>query len=305
MVRLIRQTLERRRMPRKSLLAFVASLLLASGCATVNSGVDQRDRIVLVKVKKNDTLNMIAKRHDTTWQSIAVLNREQLTNGLREGQELRVKSGSIYLGSVDSVGAGSQADMEHGDESDDFLPKRKRGLFFSPSSGEPPALMMPAPGRVSSRFGKRGRRLHKGIDIVANVGTPIVASADGEVIFAGRQRGYGSTVVIDHGEFMTLYAHASKIIARTGDVVKQGDFIAKVGKTGNARGAHLHFELRDRDNKPLNPIQYFRVINVAQSDTSLRASEEASDRLNGKSSKNKRRQARQGRGKKRLLYAKD
>lgn len=292
----------------KSLLLIVLPIMSYWGCATLNPMGEQRDQIILVKVKKNDTLNRIAERHNTTWQAIASLNRDQLTNGLREGQELRVRVNDEMVNSADgSQVAGNGFDDDQGE---DFLPKRKRGFFFSPRPSGPPELVLPAPGRVSSHFGKRGRRLHKGIDIVAMVGTPIVASADGEVIFSGRQRGYGSTVVIDHGDYMTLYAHASKLIARNGDKVRRGDFIAKVGKTGNARGAHLHFELRDRENKPLDPMKFFDRSNVAMSRSSEKsmASEIARDvdaklkQKNGRSASKARPTAR---GKKRLLYARD
>lgn len=293
----------------KSPLLYALSLLFLVGCATIAPMGEQRDQIILVRVKKNDTLNIIAKRHDTNWQAIAALNREQLTNGLREGQELRIRVNQHLVNSTDGSQAAINGDED--DQGEDFLPKRKRGFFFFPrSSGEPPELLMPAPGRVSSHFGKRGRKLHKGIDIVAMVGTPIVASADGEVIFSGRQRGYGSTVVIDHGEYMTLYAHASKLIARTGDKVRRGDFIAKVGKTGNARGAHLHFELRDRDNKPLDPIRFMDSSNVASSvkgDGSF--SGEVASEVESKSRRNVPRPTakakRLSKGKKRLLYARD
>jgi len=292
----------------KSLLLIVLPIMSFWGCATLNPMGEQRDQIILVKVKKNDTLNRIAERHNTTWQAIASLNRDHLTNGLREGQELRVRLNDEMVNSADgSQVAGNGFDDDQGE---DFLPKRKRGFLFLPRPSGPPELVLPAPGRVSSHFGKRGRRLHKGIDIVAMVGTPIVASADGEVIFSGRQRGYGSTVVIDHGDYMTLYAHASKLIARNGDKVRRGDFIAKVGKTGNARGAHLHFELRDRENKPLDPMKFFDRSNVAMSRSSEKsmASEIARDvdaklkHKNGRSASKARPTAR---GKKRLLYARD
>ena len=293
----------------REILVVVASILFISGCATLNHAADQRDHIVLVKVKKNDTLNIIAKRHDTTWQQIAMLNREQLTNGLREGLELRVRLGGSVGSNVDTENVVA---YEQEDDNDvEFQLKRKRGLFFVSRSSDPPALVLPTPGRISSHFGKRGRKHHKGVDIVANVGTPIVASADGEVIFSGRQRGYGSTIVVDHGDFMTLYAHASKLIARTGDRVRQGDFIAKVGRTGNARGAHLHFELRDRNNKPLNPISYFtysgNIANANKREEFIARVSADDTPVKSKSKKNRstnKRTSRAG-GKKRPLYAKD
>lgn len=284
------------------------SLMFFSTCATFSNRGSARDQIIMVTVKKRDTLNQIAKRHNTTWQAIAMLNREQLSNGLIEGQELRVPIDERITSSVDSHQWTDYGDDE--DNAEEFIPKRRNGLFFAPRSSNPPQLVMPAPGRVSSRFGKRGRKLHKGIDIVANVGTPIVAAADGEVIFSGRQRGYGTTLVVDHGQFMTLYAHASKLIARNGDRVRQGDFIAKVGRTGNARGAHLHFELRDQNNKPIDPLRYVDTRNVAQSQRVTRfASRESPLEFKPKSKRKPTRteskQAQPKQGKKGLLYARD
>jgi murein DD-endopeptidase MepM/ murein hydrolase activator NlpD len=189
------------------------------------------------------------------------LNREKLAGGLREGQELVVRTDVTNIKQdIDAADAQDEAFAE--DQSDDeemnFLPRRNQGLLNGPKSSEPGEMIFPVEGRLSSKYGKRGRKFHKGIDIAAMVGTPMVAAGDGEVIFSGRQRGYGSTIVIDHGQFMTLYAHASKLIAKLGDRVSQGDFIAKVGRTGNARGAHLHFELRNSDNKPIDPLPYLR-----------------------------------------------
>jgi murein DD-endopeptidase MepM/ murein hydrolase activator NlpD len=294
-------------MLRKSPLFLAVVLTLFVSCVTSNHRDLYRDQIILVKVKKNDTLNIIAKRHRTTWQSIASLNRDKLSNGLREGQELRIRT-QIIPSSV----SGNDARNNDDDQGEDFLPSRKSGFLFFRRSNKPPELEVPTPGRISSYFGKRGRKLHKGVDIVAMVGSPIVASADGEVIFSGRQRGYGSTIVIDHGEFMTLYAHASKLIARRGDRVRRGDFIAKVGRTGNARGAHLHFELRDRQNKPLDPVQYFTGANVASLQVSKKRRLTANSsalkvrrKSQGQSKSSVAKSEREPTSKKRLLYARD
>jgi murein DD-endopeptidase MepM/ murein hydrolase activator NlpD len=211
-----------------------------------------------------------------------------------------------------------------------FLRDRKRsdGFLFGSGKSDPPKLVYPVEGRISSHYGARRKKLHKGIDIAAYIGTPIVAAGDGEVIFSGRRRGYGSTVVIDHGQFMTLYAHASKLIARRGDRVRQGDFIAKVGRTGNARGVHLHFEIRDSENRPLDPEKYLFANNIAQSNSqsNIRSNSQLSQPVgspklaNGQAAvlpKTKRKtkskskpkinlsHSKQRKGKKGLLYAKD
>jgi murein DD-endopeptidase MepM/ murein hydrolase activator NlpD len=99
-------------------------------------------------------------------------------------------------------------------------------------------------------FGKRLHpilnriRMHEGIDIVTNVGTPVHASGDGRVIFVGYKGGYGLTVEIDHGYgYKTLYAHLSKTHVKKGAKISRGDLIAKSGNTGLSTGPHLHYEV--------------------------------------------------------------
>ena len=99
-------------------------------------------------------------------------------------------------------------------------------------------------------------RAHKGVDYAAPTGTPIRATADGKVIFRGTKGGYGSTVVLQHGnKYTTLYAHLSsfKSGVTSGRSVKQGDVIGFVGKTGLATGPHLHYEFRV-DGVHRNPL---------------------------------------------------
>lgn len=104
--------------------------------------------------------------------------------------------------------------------------------------------------RISSYFGWRMlwgvKDYHRGIDIPAPAGTNIYASNSGKVISAvNNHPSYGNYIIIDHGGgYTTLYAHSSKLIAKVGDVVEQGDVIALVGTTGNSSGNHVHFEVR-------------------------------------------------------------
>jgi len=109
-------------------------------------------------------------------------------------------------------------------------------------------------GIVSSEYGQRWGRLHKGIDVAAETGEPIRAAADGEVIYAGDGlRGYGNVVILRHDEqTTTLYAHNKELEVRKGDRVKQGDQIALLGSTGHSTGPHTHFEIREGD-EAVNP----------------------------------------------------
>lgn len=106
-------------------------------------------------------------------------------------------------------------------------------------------LQTPSRGYISSRFGPRWGTVHRGLDIAAPVGTPIVASDSGKVEYAAfNNGGYGYMVKVNHGNgYVTLYAHASQIYVKPGDTVAKGDMIAAVGNTGNSTGPHLHFEV--------------------------------------------------------------
>lgn len=146
-----------------------------------------------------------------------------------------------------------------------LLPFRSEELLPPPPTVKKPAiasvpakepLIRPLAGKVSSPFGKRGRRLHDGIDIPAPAGTPIVAAHSGKVIFSGSIRGYGHTVTIDHGNgLVTRYSHNSVNLVKKGDRVKQGQIVAKVGRTGRTTCAHLHFSVLV-NGKPVNPEKH-------------------------------------------------
>ncbi|MDR2682604.1 MAG: M23 family metallopeptidase [Dysgonamonadaceae bacterium] len=116
---------------------------------------------------------------------------------------------------------------------------------------------------ISSGFGMRlhpiygNRRMHTGIDLNANTGSPIYATGGGVVESAGWEGGYGYAVVIDHGfGYKTLYGHCSKMLVRPGQKVVRGQEIAKVGITGDATGPHVHYEVIVK-GQPDNPAKYF------------------------------------------------
>lgn len=107
------------------------------------------------------------------------------------------------------------------------------------------SLIQPVSGIITSRFGPRTRNNHRGLDIGAPGGTPIMAAASGTVTTAGWLDDYGYLVVISHGNgVQTAYAHCSQILVSTGQSVSQGEVIAKVGTTGRSTGNHLHLEVR-------------------------------------------------------------
>ena len=119
-----------------------------------------------------------------------------------------------------------------------------------------------AGGYVSSEYGKRKhpitgkKKLHEGIDLAVDEGTPVVAAADGVVVTAEEERGYGNIVRLDHGgRLVSCYAHNFRLLVETGEFVKKGQIIALAGKSGNVTGEHLHYEVRYKD-KALNPRRF-------------------------------------------------
>jgi murein DD-endopeptidase MepM/ murein hydrolase activator NlpD len=122
-------------------------------------------------------------------------------------------------------------------------------------------------GYKASTFGRRldpfsGRTaFHEGLDFSAPTGTPIVAAAGGVVIAAEYHPEFGNMLEIDHGgDMITRYAHASKLFAKVGDIVKRGQHIANIGSTGRSTGAHLHFEVRIK-GIPQNPHKFLNAGN--------------------------------------------
>lgn len=184
-------------------------------------------------VPKNATFDMIVehRRAETGDVEVGKLLYAGLTRGTRKTQLLNWQSN----GRADWYDAGGTGE--------------KRGTMLRPVNG----------ARQSSGFGLRRHpilgysRMHKGLDFAAGRGTPIYATSDGIVTFAGRNGGYGNFVRIKHaGNLASGYAHMSKIVARSGARVRQGQVIGYVGTTGLSTGPHLHYEIY-KNGVAINP----------------------------------------------------
>lgn len=137
----------------------------------------------------------------------------------------------------------------------EYLEDQKSLLASTPS-------IWPVKGWLTSGFGYRtspftGRReMHKGLDVATRTGTPIIAPADGLVVFSGREGGFGNMLVVDHGYgIVTRYAHLSTIDVKLGQKIKRGDTVAKVGNTGRSTGPHVHYEVAV-NGVAVNPMRY-------------------------------------------------
>jgi murein DD-endopeptidase MepM/ murein hydrolase activator NlpD len=176
-------------------------------------------------VKEGDTLWNISRRFGIPLKELLQANGLRETSVLQIGQVLRVPS----RGGVPAA------------------PQRAQQGFIWPVNG-----------RISSRFGPRGRGFHYGVDIIAPVGTVVRAAESGVVSYSGWMSGYGRVVIITHASgLQTVYAHNSVNLVREGQRVNKGDPIARVGSTGNATCPHLHFEVR-RNGRPVDPLEFLR-----------------------------------------------
>ena len=149
-------------------------------------------------------------------------------------------------------------------EGSTWTPSTVSSYDLSQFGGNPAAdshmpSIWPTTGVVSSPYGLRwgGSDFHPGIDIANDMGTPIVATADGVVDYAGwNAGGYGNMVDIDHGNgIMTRYGHASQVVVSSGQYVKRGQLIAYMGSTGFSTGPHCHYEVIINGQR-VNPISY-------------------------------------------------
>jgi len=187
-------------------------------------------------VKKGETLWRICRAYGADLQQVAEINNIRDPSQIREGQKIFIP------------GASGTARVE--------IPKSSQGEAEPKIQFFAGKLIWPVRGQITSSFGVRNGMKHSGVDIKAPMGTPVVAAADGEVIYKGQLRGYGNILILRHSEELaTVYAHLSEIHVSDYQHVRQGETIGTVGNSGQSEGAHLHFEVRVR-NVARNPIFY-------------------------------------------------
>ncbi len=188
-------------------------------------------------VKPGETLWRIARQYDLTPEELGRLNGIADITKVRVGTELKVSARSPTPQAPAKAAAAAPA---------------------SPAPAVRPRypLRWPVEGQIASRYGQKAGAAHDGIDIVAPEGTTVRAAAPGKVLFSAEHEGYGNLVVVKHDDgLVTVYAHHQANLVRKGQSISLGQPIAKVGKTGNASGPHLHFEVR-KGAVPQNPLAF-------------------------------------------------
>ncbi len=221
------------RRPARGALAALAAALLLAACASTPRGGTWH------VVRPGETVWRISRHYGVSAEHVRRANEIRDVRAVAVGRRLWIPG---------ARGPAPRRAL--------VAPEAARRAAYVPSSACADALReadlrftWPVRGKLTSRFGRRGRRQHDGIDVSARSGTPIRAAEAGRVIHSGRGLGaYGNVVIVKHaGRWATVYAHTRRNLVRKGQFVERGQTIAEVGATGNATGPHLHFEVRRGD----------------------------------------------------------
>ena len=213
-------------------------------------------------VRRGDVLGRLSARYRVTRGSIIAANHLTAPDALRVGQRLQIPGCRAEPVRVAAAPDDSSAESNATELVKRVGPSRVlTRLFLSvpPFSREIVGFQWPVEGPIASGFGRRHGGWHAGVDIQADMGTPIHAVAPGTVIISGWERFYGRMVKIQHTDgFTSLYAHNLENLVEVGDVVDTGTVIATVGRTGRASANHLHFEIR-HDETAYNPLHLLQA----------------------------------------------
>lgn len=275
----LRGRLRRIHVPHQAVYAVLAFALI--GCFSLFGFVASYARM-LGKVANYNTLRREADALKLRYQSLqSVVNQQdqQLATLQTYAREVSLAYGikQKLEGPADIRAEGKiSPSFAEAVEDYDYL----RGVKLLAITGKS-ARLRPAPTRpsiwpvdgrlIQSSYGTRTDpfsgegAFHTGVDISSPYGTGVRATADGVVVHASRESGYGLLVVLDHGNGLhTYYAHLSKFYIRSGQEIRRGDYVGAVGSTGRATSAHLHYEVRV-GGAPMNPYGYLSKSAIFQS----------------------------------------
>jgi murein DD-endopeptidase MepM/ murein hydrolase activator NlpD len=201
---------------------------------------------VAYKIKNGENLWDISVLYKIDFYDLLDINNLSSPDKLKLGQQ-------IILPDVDAIKIESVSKPKSTASTSTSKSASKTASSSSISRGS-----WPASGSVTSKFGQRWGKEHKGIDIGVPTGTNVKSFMSGKVTYSDWQGGYGNLVIISHGNgLQTYYAHNSKLLVKVGQSVDSGSVIAKSGNTGNSTGPHIHFEVR-KNGEPVNPYQYLK-----------------------------------------------
>ncbi|SNX29505.1 lipoprotein NlpD [Polynucleobacter meluiroseus] len=202
------------------------------------------------RVKKGDTLARIALDNGQSPRDVIAWNNLANPNQIEIGDLILISPPAVSKLTVKSIPASRPAANEDVPKADTPKADASKEMVAEPGI----RLSWPAKGKVSNDYSEQT----KGIDIAGKLGDPVMAAADGKVVYAGNSlRGYGNLIIIKHDNtYLTAYAHNRNLLVKEGDTIKKGQKIAEMGDTDTTM-VKLHFELRV-NGKPVNPTAYLQ-----------------------------------------------
>ncbi|MEK7275407.1 MAG: M23 family metallopeptidase [Candidatus Desantisbacteria bacterium] len=204
---------------------------------------------IMYELKEMDSLKLICKKYKTDVKAVMEINDlNENPSGLTPGKSIFLPGAKPII-KIEEKGVKAV---------------NKPRFAYRRYNNNRSMFILPVQSVVTSSFGyrnnamspHRGREFHAGVDLRGRVGCPMVAAADGQVIYNGYMSGYGKVLIIRHRDgFTTRYAHNSANLVSEGSYVRQNQVIALAGVTGRSTGPHIHFEIR-KNNIPQNPMRY-------------------------------------------------
>ena len=229
----------------------------AHGAARVMPGAENAGKPGYYTVKPGDTLIRIGMDNGQSWRDIIRWNKLDNPNLIETGQVLRVvppaTEAAVVRPAVSPTASASSASV----------PAAPMPVASAPATSVAPAAPSAAEESISFQWPARGNLLsgfdeskNKGVDIGGKAGDPVLAAADGRVVYAGAGlRGYGNLIILKHNNtYLTAYAHNQTLLVKEDQVIKRGQKIAEMGNS-DADQVKLHFEIR-RQGKPVDPAKY-------------------------------------------------
>ncbi len=229
----------------------------AAETVKVMPGAENAGKPGYYTVQRGDTLTRIALDHGHSWRDLASWNNLPNAHLIEVGQVLRVAPPGA---TVEASGVVVQPIGGSAEVATSAKPAAAPAPAPAPTSASAPSandeglgFAWPASGTVVAGFDEAK---NKGLDIAGKAGDPVLAAADGQVVYAGAGlRGYGNLIILKHNNtFLTAYAHNQALLVKEDQKVRKGQKIAEMGKT-DADRVKLHFEIR-RQGKPVDPAKY-------------------------------------------------
>ncbi len=215
-------------------------------------------KLVEIETLETDVRGMLNLKKDDRQETTPSRSQDMALPRIQD--QYSKSNGLSRVDEIKAIEARAQELIAAADSSGVSMRQLNKAVVAKKAKDAAKPKIAPTSGRFTEGFGYRTyprREFHQGIDIANRKGTPIKATADGTVEFAGSRNGYGLTIIINHGYgYKTLYGHNSELLVKVGQKVKCGAVIAKMGSTGYSTGSHCHYEVIE-NGVNVDPVKFY------------------------------------------------